>query len=140
MSDTFAPEKRSAIMRAVRGKNTKPECMVRSALHRAGYRFRLHRSDLPGKPDIVLPKHRTAIFVHGCFWHGHSNPACRRSRIPKSRTEYWTGKFERNISRDQAAITALESQGWRTLVLWECELRNAGVVTHRVRQFLDAST
>lgn len=101
-------------------KNTKPEILVRRALHRLGFRFRLHRRDLPGRPDIVLPKYRTAIFVHGCFWHRH--PGCRRTTTPKTREDFWRSKFEANILRDRKATEALENAGWNVMVLWECEI------------------
>src|SRR5271166_1928147 len=111
-------EERSAIMRAVPRKNSKPEMIVRRALHRLGYRFRLHRVDLRGTPDIVLPRFRLAIFVHGCFWHRH--PDCRLASSPRTRVEFWQAKFERNIHRDAAAERALRDLGWDVLVLWEC--------------------
>lgn len=126
-------------MRAVRAKDTSPERVVRSILHRAGHRFRLHRSDLPGKPDIVLPKHRAVVFVHGCFWHSHSDPACKRARMPKSRLEYWKPKLERNASRDKTAIAELDAKGWRTIVIWECELEDIDAVKQRLGQFLGAT-
>lgn len=111
---------RSALMARVGQKDTKPELVVRRALHRLGFRFRLHRRDLPGRPDIVLPKYRTAIFVHGCFWHRH--PGCRRTTTPKTRTAFWRGKFEANILRDRKATEALEAAGWKVIVVWECEV------------------
>jgi DNA mismatch endonuclease (patch repair protein) len=117
-------------MRAVRGRDTKPEIRVRSILHRAGYRFRLHRRDLPGSPDIVLPKFRTAIFVHGCFWHGHEG--CRRSKLPSTRTEFWQAKIERNKARDETARRALSDLGYRLVTLWECELNSATSILDHV--------
>lgn len=119
-TDTFTSEERSEIMRRVKGKNTKPEVWVRSVLHRIGYRFRLHRKDLPGNPDIVLPRYRAVIFVHGCFWHQH--PGCRKATIPKNNREYWERKLQRNVQRDQTAKASLEKLGWRVLTLWECEI------------------
>jgi DNA mismatch endonuclease (patch repair protein) len=113
-------------MARVGSKNTKPEMLVRRALHRLGFRFRLHRRDLPGRPDIVLPKYKTAIFVHGCFWHRH--PGCRRTTIPKTREAFWLSKFEANISRDRKATEALERDGWKVLVLWECEIAASSVL------------
>lgn len=110
---------RSRLMSKVRQKHTAPERLVRSTLQRAGYRFRLHRRDLPGCPDLVLPKHRLALFVHGCFWHRH--PDCRRTTTPKTRTEFWLEKFRRNVERDAATLDALELAGWRTVIIWECE-------------------
>lgn len=119
MTDTVAPEVRSRIMAAVKGKNTTPELRVRRALHAAGFRFRLHRQDIPGRPDLVLPRYRMAVFVHGCFWHWHG---CRRSRMPATNAAYWRAKIERNIRRDARNRAALESQGWDYAILWECEL------------------
>lgn len=106
-------------MRKVKAKDTAPEKTVRSLLHAMGYRFRLHRKDLPGTPDIVLPSRRIAIFVHGCFWHGHDCP--RGSRTPKTNTEYWTAKIDRNKQRDQAAQNSLRASGWTPHVIWECQ-------------------
>ena len=113
---------RSRNMSAVRGKNTKPEIIVRRLLHSLGYRYRLHRRDLPGRPDIVLPKFRTCIFVHGCFWHQHPN--CKRATIPKTNRSFWLKKFHQNQARDAEAEKALCDQGWRVLVVWECEIKN----------------
>ncbi len=113
---------RSAQMALVRGKNTKPELRVRRALHAAGVRFRLHVAKLPGKPDIVLPSRRIAIFVHGCFWHRHSAPSCKRARLPKSRADFWVPKLEANRCRDMRNEAALRDLGWDVRVIWECEL------------------
>ena len=107
-------------MSGIRGKNTKPEIIVRSLLHDMGYRFRLHRKDLPGKPDIVLPKWRTAVFVNGCYWHGHKK--CDLFRLPKSRTEFWKEKIEGNRDRDRRNYSALLKKGWKTVVIWECAI------------------
>lgn len=115
-------EERAAIMRAVPRKNSKPEIIVRRALHSLGYRFRLHRADLPGTPDIVMPRFRRAIFVHGCFWHRHNN--CHFASSPRTRAEFWTAKFEKNIQRDSASERALRDLGWDVLVFWECETRD----------------
>ncbi|MHB8781188.1 MAG: very short patch repair endonuclease [Candidatus Geothermincolia bacterium] len=123
MSDVFDPEKRSWIMSRVRGKDTKPEKTVRSAVHRMGYRFRLHEKNLPGHPDIVLPRHRKVIFVHGCFWHGHEG--CKRSKLPTSNVEFWTEKIHRTRERDQAALELLEEQGWDILTVWQCQAKEA---------------
>lgn len=106
-------------MKRVRGKNTKPEIIVRRALHAAGYRFRLHRRGLPGSPDIVLPKHRLVIFVHGCFWHRHEG--CPKTTTPRTRTEFWNAKFATNQLRDEAAVETLRLQGWTVVIVWECE-------------------
>jgi len=119
MTDRFSKADRSRIMAAIGGKNTKPELKVRSALHAAGFRFRLHGKHLPGKPDIYLTRYRTAVFVHGCFWHGHN---CRRGRMPASNVEFWEAKIGRNRERDAAAQKALKKQGWRIHVVWECTL------------------
>lgn len=121
MSDVHTPEQRSRNMAAIKGKNTKPEVRVRSLLHSLGYRFRLHRKDLPGKPDIVLPKHRTAIFVHGCFWHSHD---CRwGSVVPKTRPDFWAEKRRGNVDRDTKNAEALRASGWKVISVWECETR-----------------
>ena len=113
---------RSAIMRAVKGRDTKPEIRVRSLLHRLGYRFRLHRKGLPGSPDIVLPSRKVAVFVHGCFWHGHG---CARSlRQPKTNADYWSAKLARNRARDAENLAALAALGWRAVTLWECGLKD----------------
>ncbi len=112
---------RSAQMALVKGKNTRPELRVRRLAHALGYRFRLHRRDLPGTPDLVFPGRRAVIFVHGCFWHRHPAPGCWRARLPKSRPEFWVPKLEANVARDAEQIAALEALGWRVLVIWECE-------------------
>ena len=114
---------RRRIMRRVRGRDTGPELAVRRFLHRAGYRFRLHDRRLPGSPDLVLRRHRTVVFVHGCFWHRH--PGCRRTTTPKTRREFWQTKFAANVARDAAAVRALEALGWRVVVVWECRTRSS---------------
>ena len=118
--DRLSKERRSWNMGRIRSENTTPEIRVRSVLHRLGFRFRLHLKGLPGRPDIVLPKWRHAIFVHGCFWHRHAS--CQFSYMPKSRTEFWTAKFEGTIQRDQAAERALRDSGWKVTIVWECEI------------------
>jgi len=118
--DIWSIEKRSQVMSRIRSKNTKPELAIRSMLHRLGFRFRLHKKSLPGSPDIVLARYRAIILVHGCFWHSHD--ACRRSKIPGSKSEYWTVKLEKNKSRDKINIEKLKAQGWRVFVIWECEI------------------
>lgn len=120
MADVVSKEKRSEMMAGIRGKNTKPELIIRRGLHALGYRFRLHRKDLPGNPDIVLPKYGAVIFVHGCFWHGHD---CHLFKIPSARPEFWQAKLERNRQRDVEVREALSRSGWRTLVIWECALK-----------------
>lgn len=123
MTDVFDPEQRSAVMRAVKSRNTAPELKVRSAAHALGLRFRLNRTDLAGKPDLVFPSRRTALFVHGCFWHGHDCP--RGARIPKANRAYWTAKIARNVERDAATQKALCKLGWKPAVIWECETKDA---------------
>ena len=115
-------EQRSRNMSAIKSKNTKPEIAVRKLLHSMGYRFRLHRKDLPGSPDIVLPKYKTVIFVHGCFWHRHEN--CKYASTPKTRKEFWNKKFNDNILRDKKNLEILSSLGWKIIIIWECEIRN----------------
>lgn len=117
--DSLTPERRSWNMSRIRDRNTKPEIRVRSLLHAMGYRFRLHPGHLPGKPDIVLPRYRTVIFVHGCFWHRH--PGCRFAYTPKSRAEFWSQKFEANVERFAVVERQLKAQGWSVHVIWECE-------------------
>ena len=134
MTDVYGPEKRSAVMRAVKGKGTTPEMKVRRALTALGVRYRLHRKDLPGKPDIVLPGRRLAIFVHGCFWHGHD--CARGARVPKANRDYWVAKVARNRARDTASREALLALGWRVETIWECELRDAGALTARLETLL----
>jgi DNA mismatch endonuclease (patch repair protein) len=131
MTDVFTPEKRSAVMRGVKGKDTAPEMTVRRRLTRMGVRYRLHRADLPGKPDIVMAGRKLAIFVHGCFWHGH---ACARgARVPKANRDYWVAKVRRNVSRDETHRASLQAAGWRVLVLWECGLKDDGALEARLR-------
>ncbi|MHB1186042.1 very short patch repair endonuclease [Thiobacillus sp.] len=121
MVDVVDPATRSRMMSGIQGKNTKPELLVRRYLHSRGLRYRLHVKTLPGKPDIVLPKYRTVVFVHGCFWHQHSN--CKFATTPSSRPDFWANKLAQNVMRDQYQINALRESGWRTLIIWECELR-----------------
>jgi DNA mismatch endonuclease (patch repair protein) len=134
VTDVYSPEKRSAVMRQVKGRDTSPELTVRKALTRLGARYRLHRADLPGKPDIVLPSRRLALFVHGCFWHGHD--CARGARVPKQNRDYWTGKVGRNRARDAAHREALGALGWRVETIWECELRDAGALADRLASIL----
>ena len=119
--DIYPRRKRSEIMSKVKSKDTALELIVRSQLHRAGFRFRLHVRELPGMPDIVLPKYKTAIFVHGCFWHQHSG--CKKATIPKQNRDFWSAKLARNVERDEQARTRLSEMGWRVLTIWECEIK-----------------
>lgn len=119
MADNTDPVTRSRVMSRIRGYDTTPERTVRSYLHRAGFRFRLHRKDLPGSPDIVLPKWNAVVFVHGCFWHRHAG--CRKAYTPKSNTTFWTKKFESNVERDRRKAMELKQLGWRVFAIWECE-------------------
>jgi DNA mismatch endonuclease (patch repair protein) len=121
MTDVFSKSMRSQIMGKIRSTNTQPEMTVRSLLHAEGFRFRLHVSALPGKPDIVLPRHRIAIFVHGCFWHGH--PKCKRSALPATNRRFWDQKINQNTRRDRKQLRALRSLGWGVLVIWECHTK-----------------
>jgi DNA mismatch endonuclease (patch repair protein) len=121
--DRLSRVQRSRLMSLVRSKNTGPEITVRKAVHRLGLRFRLHRRDLPGTPDLVFPKYRMVLFVHGCFWHRHSG--CAKSSTPKSRKNYWAAKFNANVSRDRRSIAQLRKLKWKTVVIWECEAKNA---------------
>ena len=127
-------ELRSRTMRAVKSKDTKPEWIVRRMLHAAGYRYRLHVKDMPGKPDMVFPARRKAIFVHGCWWHGHD--CARGARPPKTNQAYWSAKIARNVARDARHLAALRSDGWKVLTVWECELNRTGLMA-RQRRFLD---
>lgn len=125
--DVVSPEKRSVMMSGIRGRNTRPEILVRKFLHSAGFRFRLHLKDLPGSPDIVLPKYKACIFVHGCFWHRHLG--CRFTTSPATRPEFWARKFAGNQARDTKNVDALQAKGWRVLVVWECGLRSGAAMT-----------
>jgi DNA mismatch endonuclease (patch repair protein) len=125
---------RSRIMRSIRKKDTKAELTVRRAVHALGYRFRLHHGHLPGSPDLVLPRHRKVIFVHGCFWHQHRG--CRKGTIPRKRVRYWAPKLERNVARDARALADLQALGWESLVLWECELLDDKALRRRLKAFI----
>ncbi|MGR0183447.1 very short patch repair endonuclease [Azospirillum aestuarii] len=129
--DRLSTEARSALMARIRSQDTAPEYAVRRALHMMGYRFRLHRADLPGSPDVVLPKYRMAIFVHGCFWHRHHG--CRRCSMPRSNTKFWEEKFQRNVKRDVRNMEDLKSRGWRAVVIWECETKSGEELVRRIR-------
>lgn len=132
---TETPEQRSAVMRRVKSKHTAPELKLRKLLTSLGYRYRLHRADLPGKPDFVFPGRRKLIFVHGCFWHGHDCP--RGARAPKNNADYWQAKIARNRARDAAHQTKLAETGWRVLTVWECEMKDDASLVGRLRAFLD---
>ena len=133
VKNTLDDAARRKMMAGFRSKDTRPEMLVRRALHRLGYRFRLHRKDLPGKPDIVLPMHRTAILVHGCFWHQHDG--CRDARTPRTRQDYWIEKFRRNLERDRGTEAALRELGWKVHVVWKCEARRPEL-SERLRRLL----
>ena len=134
MPDVFSKEKRSWIMSRVKGRDTKPEILVRSFLHRMGYRFRIHRRDLPGNPDIVLPRFGKVVFVHGCFWHGHK--ACPRSKRPTTNEDFWNKKLDGNIERDKRFRLELRRMGWKVLVVWECETRKPEKLLRKLERFL----
>lgn len=134
--DTVSPEKRSEIMGRIRSRNTRPEMQVRSLLHRMGFRFRLHRKDLPGSPDIVLPKYATVIFVHGCFWHRHAG--CPQAGTPATRPEYWLPKFRRTVELDKENQDRLRELGWKVIVLWECELEPLEDLGRKLRDWICA--
>lgn len=119
--DVFSPEKRSQVMSRIRSKDTKPEKIIRSILHKQGFRFRINRKDLPGKPDIVLPKYKTVIFVHGCFWHRHEG--CKYAYTPKSNIDFWNKKFSSTLQRDKNIQNKLRKSGWKVLTIWECEIK-----------------
>lgn len=138
MADRLTPERRSYLMSRVRGKNTTPELRVRKLAHALGYRFRLHRRDLPGKPDLVFPRLHKIIFVHGCFWHRHEG--CRLATHSKSRTEFWEAKFERNVERDRRVRAELRALGWDVLVIWECETRESDTLEDILRRFFAHGT
>lgn len=131
--DTISATERSALMARIRSKNTGPELIVRSLVHRLGYRFRLHRKDLPGKPDIVFPRHQKIILIQGCFWHGHT---CRLASKPKSNQEYWSTKIQANRTRDAKNLAALKELGWEVLELWECEIRKFDDLENKLREFM----
>lgn len=136
MADTLTTKERSARMSLIRSRNTGPEWQVRRLVHGLGYRYRLHGADLPGRPDLVFSKRRCVMFVHGCFWHQHPSRRCKLARMPKSRLEFWKPKLERNAERDRENLAALEAAGWRSLVIWECELREPATVVDRIEALL----
>ena len=133
MTDTRTPEQRRRIMQAVKSQHTGPELIVRRLLYSMGYRYRLHPKDLPGRPDIAFASRRKAIFVHGCFWHGHD---CRKGRLPKSRLEYWQPKLDKNRERDRTKAEKLQSLGWTVLVIWQCETHDREALAMRLQDFV----
>ena len=135
MTDIVDRQRRSEMMAGIRRRDTAPEMAVRRIAHRMGLRFRLQRKDLPGRPDLVLPKHRLAVFVHGCFWHRHEG--CRYASTPKSRVAFWTEKFESNVARDARQEAALRALGWRVLIIWQCETRDEAAVERRLAASID---
>lgn len=135
--DTLTPDQRSERMSRVRGKDTKPELVVRRLIHGMGYRYRLHRSDLPGKPDLVFPSRYKLIFVHGCFWHRHPDPICKLARLPKSKLDFWLPKLEGNRLRDIDNEVQLRNGGWKIMIVWECQLRDLESLKANIRDFLD---
>jgi DNA mismatch endonuclease (patch repair protein) len=125
-------------MGKVRSKDSKPEMVLRRLIHGMGYRYRLHRRDLPGTPDLVFSSRRKVIFMHGCFWHRHPDPACKLARLPKSRPEFWVTKLEANQKRDNEDVRRLQDLGWNSMIVWECQMTNLDEVRRRVKEFLDA--
>ncbi|ATC26521.1 DNA mismatch endonuclease Vsr [Caulobacter vibrioides] len=138
MSDVYDKAKRSAVMARVRSQDTGPELRLRRLLTGLGARYRLHRKDLPGSPDVVMPGRRLAFFVHGCFWHGHD--CARGARVPKANRDYWLAKVARNIARDQRALAALAQAGWRTQVVWECDFKDEAALSARLQALLAATS
>jgi len=134
VADIYSPAKRSEVMRKVHGQDTRLELRVRSTLHRMGFRFRLHAPSLPGRPDIVLPRHRKVIFVHGCFWHQH--PRCRRSKLPATNVDWWRKKLRRNVERDQQSLRSLRDLGWNGHVLWECRIKRPESLVRELRRIM----
>lgn len=135
MTDILTPEQRRHCMQSIRGKDTKPEIKVRKVCHALGYRFRLHRRDLPGSPDLVFPRLRLCLFVHGCFWHRH--PGCKFAYMPKSRMEFWQNKFEGNVERDNRTESNLRKLGWRVEIIWECETKDSAQLVERLSLILN---
>lgn len=137
VADRISKRDRSDLMSRIRSQDTAPELVVRSCVHRLGYRFRLHDRRLPGSPDLVLPRLSSIVFVHGCFWHRHAG--CRLSYQPKSRVRFWSDKFEANVARDRRVVTALRRAGWRVLIVWECQTRDEQRLTERLARLLGKS-
>jgi DNA mismatch endonuclease, patch repair protein len=138
MVDKLTPKQRSRNMGKIRSKDTSPEMVVRKLVHRLGYRYRLHRKDLPGKPDLTFPSKKKLIFVHGCFWHQHQASSCKIARLPKSKTDYWIPKLQRNAERDIQHRKALKKMGWNSLVIWECETYKMKRLEKRIDKFLSS--
>ncbi|WP_429542465.1 very short patch repair endonuclease [Pseudomonas frederiksbergensis] len=136
--DTLTPSQRSERMGRVRSTDTQPEMVVRRLIHRMGYRYRLHRKDLPGKPDLVFPVRHKVIFVHGCFWHRHDDPHCPLARLPKSRLDFWVPKLDGNRRRDILALERLQAMGWDVITIWECQIRDTEALKNRISRFLDS--
>jgi len=136
MADTLTKIERSERMSRIRGRDTKPELTVRRLIHSLGFRYRLHRRDLPGSPDLVFPARRKAIFVHGCFWHRHPDSSCKLARLPRSRQEFWIPKLEANARRDRESERALKELGWEILTIWECELKDRALLQDKIQAFL----
>ena len=136
MTDHLEPSDRSKNMAAIRSKNTQPELAVRRITHSLGYRYRLHVRELPGTPDLVFPRHRKVIFVHGCFWHRHSS--CKYASTPKTRVEFWDKKFRANLERDRFVKSALRKLGWKVLIVWQCELKQTETLVKRLSRFLNS--
>jgi DNA mismatch endonuclease (patch repair protein) len=135
MTDHLEPGMRSALMARIRGRHTQPELTVRRIAHRMGLRFRLHRRDLPGTPDLVFPARKSVVFVHGCWWHRHPN--CAKASGAKTRPEYWRAKFDRNVERDRGVKQQLEESGWRVITIWECETKSEAVIESLLREIID---
>ncbi|WP_124427360.1 very short patch repair endonuclease [Pseudomonas orientalis] len=137
-ADIVTPEQRSKNMSRIKGKNTKPEMTVRTLCHELGLRYRLHRKDLPGTPDLVFPKHRLCLFVHGCFWHRH--PGCKYAYTPKSRLDFWLPKLAKNVERDTEAQRALEASGWRVSIIWECQTKNRDALRTEIQKMISTNS
>lgn len=135
MADKFPKNVRSKVMSRIRSRDTKPEKLVRSIMHSLGFRFRLYDKNMPGRPDLVLKKYQTAVFVNGCFWHQH--PGCKKSVVPKSNRAYWLPKLAKNVDRDKKNIEIIENQGWRCLILWECETKNHESLQIKIQTFMN---
>lgn len=133
--DRLTPERRSWLMSRVRARDTSAEMRVRRAAHGLGLRYRLYRRDLPGTPDLVFPKHRVVVFVHGCFWHRH--PGCKKATSPKSRVEFWQSKFDRNVARDRQNVEELRTLGWRVAIIWECEAKVAEALSRHLKEIFE---